>query len=168
MLKYCLIIFFLSAQLFVFSRVQVIPLLSLFKNISTSQIFLIFICELNYQFSIDMNYQFSVELSIELSGPSLVAQMLRLCLQCRRPGFSPWVGKIPWRREWLLSPVFLPGESFRRRSLAGHSPWAHSVRYEQLSTVQVSKLEVRPPCPSQVVLSKERSSNSFTWSCSHI
>ena len=28
-----------------------------------------------------------------------------------RPGFNPWVGKILWRREWLPTPVFLPGES---------------------------------------------------------
>ena len=32
-------------------------------------------------------------------------------LQCRRPGFDPWVRKIPWRREWQPTPVFLPGES---------------------------------------------------------
>ena len=31
--------------------------------------------------------------------------------QCRRPGFDPWVGKIPWRRKWQPTPVFLPGES---------------------------------------------------------
>ena len=30
--------------------------------------------------------------------------------QCRRPGFSPWVGKIPWRREWQPTPIFLPRE----------------------------------------------------------
>ena len=30
--------------------------------------------------------------------------------QCWKPGFDPWVGKIPWRREWQLTPVFLPGE----------------------------------------------------------
>ena len=30
---------------------------------------------------------------------SLVAQRVKICLQCRRPGFNPWVGKIPWRRE---------------------------------------------------------------------
>ena len=35
------------------------------------------------------------------------------------PGF----GKIPWRREWLPTPVFLPGEFHERRSLAGYSPW---------------------------------------------
>ena len=28
-----------------------------------------------------------------------------------RPGFDPWVGKIPWRRAWQPIPVFLPGES---------------------------------------------------------
>ena len=28
-----------------------------------------------------------------------------------RPGFHPWDGKIPWRRTWQLTPVFLPGES---------------------------------------------------------
>ena len=32
-------------------------------------------------------------------------------LQCRRPGFDPWVGKIPWRRAWQPTPVFLSGES---------------------------------------------------------
>jgi len=33
------------------------------------------------------------------------------------------VRKIPWRREWLLTPVFLPGKSHRQRSLEGYSPW---------------------------------------------
>ena len=46
-------------------------------------------------------------------------------LQCRRPGFDPWVGKIPWRREWLPTPVFLPGKSPGQMSLAGYSPWGH-------------------------------------------
>ena len=43
-------------------------------------------------------------------------------LQCRRPGFDPWVGKIPWRRERQPTPVFLPGESHSQRSLVGCSP----------------------------------------------
>ena len=42
----------------------------------------------------------------------------RIYLQYRRPGFNPWVGKIPWRREWPPTPVFLPGEFHRQRSLA--------------------------------------------------
>ena len=47
----------------------------------------------------------------------------RIRLQCRRPGLDPWVGKIPWRREWQSTPVFLPGESHEQRSLEGFSPW---------------------------------------------
>ena len=47
--------------------------------------------------------------------------------QSRRHGFDPWVGKIPWRRKWQPTPVFLPGESCGQRSLAGYSPWAHKV-----------------------------------------
>ena len=46
--------------------------------------------------------------------------------QCRRPrrrGFDPWVGKIPWRRKWLPTAVFLPGKSRGQTSLPGHSPW---------------------------------------------
>ena len=45
--------------------------------------------------------------------------------QCKRRGFSPWVGKIPWRRAWQPSPVFLLGEPLRQRSLVGYSPWGH-------------------------------------------
>ena len=44
-------------------------------------------------------------------------------MQCRRPGFSPWVGRIPWRRKRQPTPVFLPGKSHRQRSLAGYGPW---------------------------------------------
>ena len=39
--------------------------------------------------------------------------------------FHPWVRKVPWRREWLLTPAFQPGESHGQRSLAGYSPWGH-------------------------------------------
>ena len=50
-------------------------------------------------------------------------RLWRICLQCRRPGFDPWVRKIPWQRAWQPTPVFLPGESHGQRSLAGYSPW---------------------------------------------
>ena len=43
--------------------------------------------------------------------------------QCMGHGFDPWVGKIPWRRAWQPTPVFLPGESHGERSLAGYSWW---------------------------------------------
>ena len=37
-------------------------------------------------------------------------------------GFNPWIGKIPWRRVWQHTSVFLPGESHGQRSLVGYSP----------------------------------------------
>ena len=43
--------------------------------------------------------------------------------QYRRHGLDPWVRKIPWRKKWQPTPVFLPGESHGQRSLAGYSPW---------------------------------------------
>jgi len=33
------------------------------------------------------------------------------------------IAKIPWRREWQPTPVFLPGEFHGQRILAGHCPW---------------------------------------------
>ena len=44
---------------------------------------------------------------------------------CKRPGFDSWVGEIPWRREWQLTPVFLPGKSQGQRSPVGYSPGGH-------------------------------------------
>ena len=38
---------------------------------------------------------------------------------------DPWVGKIPWRRKWKPTSVFLPGKSHGQRSLVGYSPWGH-------------------------------------------
>ena len=45
------------------------------------------------------------------------------CRRCKRCRFDPWVGKIPWRRARLPTPVFLPGEFHGQGSLAGYSPW---------------------------------------------
>ena len=42
--------------------------------------------------------------------------------RCKRQRFDPWVGKIPWRRAWQPTPVFLPGESQGQRSLVGYRP----------------------------------------------
>ena len=41
----------------------------------------------------------------------------------RRWEFNPWVRKIPWRRVWQSTPIFLPGESHGQGSLVGYSPW---------------------------------------------
>ena len=45
------------------------------------------------------------------------------CLQCRRLQFDFWVRKIPWRREWQPTAVFLLGKSYGQRSLVGYNPW---------------------------------------------
>ena len=42
----------------------------------------------------------------------------------KRRGFDPWLGKIPWKRAWQPTPVFLPGKSHGQRSLAGYSLWS--------------------------------------------
>ena len=44
--------------------------------------------------------------------------------QCRRRGFDPWIEKIPWRRKWQHTLVFLPGKFHGQRSQASYSTWA--------------------------------------------
>ena len=51
-----------------------------------------------------------------IRGASLVAQMVKNLPAMRRPRFNPWVGKIPWRREWQPTSVFWPGESHEQES----------------------------------------------------
>ena len=63
----------------------------------------------------------------------------KIHLQCRRPGFDPWVGKIPWRRKWHPTSIFLPGEFHGQRSLAGYSPWGH----KELDTTELLTLRLR-------------------------
>ena len=64
-------------------------------------------------------------MSLELFLPQLPWWLSgeSLCLKCRRSGFDHWVRKIPWRRKWQPTPVFLPRESHRQRSLVCYSPW---------------------------------------------
>ena len=77
-----------------------------------------------------------------------------------RRRFDLWVRRIPWRREWQPTPVFLPGESLGQRSLAGYSPWGHKesdMTLVQFSCPVVSDSlrphelqHTRPPCPSPI------------------
>ena len=48
------------------------------------------------------------------------------CRRCKRHRFDPWVRKIPWRRAWQPTPIFLSGESQGLRSLVGYSPQGHT------------------------------------------
>ena len=56
--------------------------------------------------------------------------------QCRGLGFNPWIGKIPCRRKWQPTPVFLPGESHGQRSLVGYSWWGYRRVRHELATKQ--------------------------------
>ena len=60
----------------------------------------------------------TVSLGLSDSGLPLWLSWERICPQCGRPGFNTWVGKIPWRRERLPTPVFWPGEFHGL-----YSPW---------------------------------------------
>ena len=62
-----------------------------------------------------------------LKWASLVAQPINNL--CERPGFDPWVGKIPWRREQLPTLVFLPREFHGL-----YSPQGHRVRHDRATS----------------------------------
>ena len=68
--------------------------------------------------------------------------------QCKRWGFNPSVGKIPWRRAWQPTPVFLPGESHGQRSLPGYSPWGlkESDMTDWLSLSMLFTSKILPVC----------------------
>ena len=64
---------------------------------------------------------------MRLSFPHCVLDLLRVDSKypLRKHRFDPWVRKIPCRRKWQPTPVFLPGEFHGQRSLVGCSPWGH-------------------------------------------
>ena len=64
-------------------------------------------------------FQSIVEASQVTGGKGPAGQ----CRRCKRSEFNPWIGRIPWRRKWHPSLVFLPGESHGQRNLVGYSPW---------------------------------------------
>ena len=78
--------------------------------------------------------RFQGEISITSDMFPLWLSWLRICLQCGRPGFNPWFGKIPWRRESLPTPVFWPGEFHGIYSSWGHK---ESDVTEPLSTAPI-------------------------------
>ena len=59
------------------------------------------------------------------SQVALVVKSLSASKEIEEMGFEPWVGKIPCRKAWQPTLVFLPGESHGQRSLVTYSPWGH-------------------------------------------
>ena len=112
------------------------------------------ICCANHILSRVLSTLLHVSCSVVSSSvePGWWLRRLSVCLQCGRPGFDPWVGKIPWRRKWQSTPVLLPGKSHRQRSLVGYSPWGRkeSDTTERLyltlpSALQADSLPSEPP-----------------------
>ena len=77
--------------------------------------------------------------------------------QCKRCKFSPLVGKIPWRRKWQLTPVFLTVKSCGQRSLADYSPWGHKRVRHKWVTKQQKELPQRETGNYTI--------NIYTWCC---
>ena len=76
-----------------------------------------------------------------LSGKESTCQRRR----CRRHMFNLWIRKIPWSRKWQPTPVFLPGKSYRQRSLVVYSPWGCNElnMTEPLNTHAVGFVEIK-------------------------
>ena len=72
---------------------------------------------------------------VGLSGEELSCQ----CRRYKRWGFSPWIGKLLWRRKWQPTLVFLPEKSHEQRSLASYGPRCRKSQ-TQLSTAQLRHL----------------------------
>ena len=96
------------------------------------------------------------ELQEVLHQLDIILRWLRICLQCKRPWFSPWVGNMPWRREWQPTPVFLPGKSHGQRKPVGYSPWC----CKELDTIELPTQEVLHQ-PYRVLLASSMPSPPF-------
>ena len=83
-----------------------------------------------------------------LSGKESTCQ----CRRCRRHGFDPCIGKIPWKRAWQATPVFLPGKSHGQRSLAGYSPWGR----KELDTTEHACKKGDSESSKKKILGKQR------------
>ena len=91
---------------------------------------------------------------------TLMTQMVKNLPEMRRPGFDPWVGRIPWRREWLPTPLLLLGEFHGQRSLTGYSPWSYKksdiiiiiIFYNKASKWKLSSLSIIPASDMPTVI----------------
>ena len=83
----------------------------------------------------DQNFNFYIDLLYQYGFPQWLNGKEFAC-QYRRHGFDPWVRKIPWRRKWQPTPVFLPEKSHGQRSLEGYSPRCRRVRHDLVSKQQ--------------------------------
>ena len=93
-----------------------------------------------------------------------MAQLVTNPPGCRTSRFDPWVGKIPWRRKWLPTPVFLAGKSLGQRSLEDHSPWGRKCQTWHQTTT--SCLQPSPLHPFNVAGSRLQGGRRCLLLCS--
>ena len=92
-------------------------------------------------------------------GASQVTLVVKNWPANKRYGFDPWVRKIPWRRIWKLTPLFLPGESHGQKSLVSYSP---------LGCKELCTTETTEHSTSDIRISSEPSTTSpYTYVCVH-
>ena len=104
---------------------------------------------------------------------SLVAQMAKNLPVMRET--QVLFGKIPWRRTWQPTPIFLPRESFGQRSRVGYSPWGTKswTWLKQLSTAHIKKntchleQQMNEPGGQYVKWNNHRKTNTI-WSRLHV
>ena len=84
------------------------------------------------------------------------------CRKHKRCRFNPWVRKIPWRKAYQPTPVFLPGESHAQRSLAGYSPQGHS------SWTRLKQMHFHYICTDKSKRCITLTCTNATWSFFHI
>ena len=115
-----------------------------------------------------------ISLMSVFSGGSSGKEFACQCRNHRRCKFDPWVRKIPGRKKWQPTPVFLPGKSHRQRSLAGYSPWgrkeldmtkhAHMLSYIS-STHRPAESKASCSLPALGPSSRRRRKVSWAQSC---
>ena len=70
--------------------------------------------------------QLCYTIALGLPRCTVVNNLLANAGEAKDAGSIPWVRKIPWRRKWQPTPLYLPGNFHGQRSLAGYSPWGHT------------------------------------------
>ena len=106
-------------------------------------------------------------------GPTLIkgfpdfSVVKNICLQrrrCRRCEFDPWIRKIPWREP---TPVFLPRQSHRQRSLTGYNPWGDKesgmTEHALLSLSLIPNYLPNASSPNVIILKLRASVCGFRW-----
>ena len=104
----------------------------------------------------------TLKLKLQLSGlPGGTSDKEPTCKSRRhkRHRFDPWVGKIPWRRAWQPTPVFLPGKSHAQQSLVGYSPQG-CTESDTTEVTEITSTQHTPHKPTS-------SSSPASWQGTH-